>query len=151
MVHLQCSYSRVLVVCFTLYWPSVLPSPASFVSGVYLKSKNHFYFLHLKEEAYPQYLAELPQLPTISNSMLQYKLSNLQEFIKDFPETPQSHFIYLIRKRSNQNFQDEITKQERRGSEGKEIIFKVNKRNPSCIRKCLSRKILHPAQCHFVC
>ena len=105
----------------------------------------------MKEEAYPQYLAELPQLPTISNSMLQYKLSNLQEFIKDFPETPQSHVIYLIRKRSNQNFQDEITKQERRGSEAKEIIFKVNKRNPSCIRKCLSRKILHPAQCHFVC
>ena len=30
-------------------------------------------------------------------------------------------------------------------------LIRVNKRNPTCIRKCLQRKILHPAQCHFLC
>ena len=78
------------------------------------------------------------------------KFNSLPEFTKDSPENPQSLFYYLVKKRINQNYEDEIATQERR-SEGNEIIFKVNKRNPSCIRKCLSRKILHPAQCHFVC
>ena len=32
-----------------------------------------------------------------------------------------------------------------------ENLIKVSKRNPACIRRCLGRKVLHPAQCHYVC
>merc|ERR1711874_174324 len=26
-----------------------------------------------------------------------------------------------------------------------------NKRNPGCMRKCLKMRVLHPAQCHYLC
>ena len=32
-----------------------------------------------------------------------------------------------------------------------ENLIKVSKRNPACIRRCLGRKVLHPAQCHYLC
>ena len=30
-------------------------------------------------------------------------------------------------------------------------LRRMVKRNPACIRKCLQRRLLHPAQCHFLC
>ena len=30
-------------------------------------------------------------------------------------------------------------------------LLSVSKRNPRCMRKCLTMGILHPAQCHFIC
>ena len=27
----------------------------------------------------------------------------------------------------------------------------IEKRNPGCMKKCLERGVLHPAQCHFLC
>ena len=26
-----------------------------------------------------------------------------------------------------------------------------NKRNPGCMKKCLRMRVLHPAQCHYLC
>ena len=39
------------------------------------------------------------------------------------------------------------TENEESGGELRRMV----KRNPACIRKCLQRRLLHPAQCHFLC
>ena len=119
------------------------------IKSLLLVQENFSMLLNLKENPYAQIWADIPQQPR--NSM-QYKMKNpLTNFSKDSLPKSQSHFMYLIKRRSSKDYKDEIPTKSRRSSEENEIIFKVNKRNPSCIRKCLSRKILHPAQCHFVC
>ena len=51
-------------------------------------------------------------------------------------------------KSSPENYIESPSKMKR--SSGDEV-FRVSKRNPTCIRRCLQKKILHPAQCHFLC